>query len=107
MYKANYSKKNIFVQINAFNLRFNVQFCQDETVKWYSIALKLATTLVTHFVIRNVILIGRNDFSFQFRKIITRYRRNCYNLNCMRQSASLVLTQSWLITMLPSLIAHR
>ena len=35
-------------------------------------------------------LIGRNDFSFQFRKIITRYRRIGYNLNGMRQSACLV-----------------
>ena len=35
-------------------------------------------------------LIGRNDFSFQFRKIITRYRRIGYNLNVMRQSACLV-----------------
>ena len=35
-------------------------------------------------------LIGRNDFSFQFRKIVTRYRRICYNLNVMRQSAWLV-----------------
>ena len=52
-------------------------------------------------------LIGSNDFSFQFRKIITRYRRIGYNLNVMRQSACLVLTQSWLITMLPSLIARR
>ena len=26
-------------------------------------------------------LIGKNDFSFQFRKIITRYRRIGYNLN--------------------------
>ena len=34
--------------------------------------------------------IGRNDFSFQFRKIITRYRRIGYNLNVMRQSAFLV-----------------
>ena len=31
-----------------------------------------------------------NDFSFQFRKIITRYRRIDYNLNVMRQSACLV-----------------
>ena len=32
-----------------------------------------------------MILIGRNDFSFQFRKIITRYRRKGYiNLNVMR-----------------------
>ena len=28
-------------------------------------------------------LIGRKDFSFQFRKIITRYRRISYNLNVM------------------------
>ena len=33
---------------------------------------------------------GKNDFSFQFRKIITRYRRIGYNLNVMRQSACLV-----------------
>ena len=36
------------------------------------------------------ILKGINDFSFQFRKIITRYRRIGYNLNVMRQSACLV-----------------
>ena len=30
------------------------------------------------------------DFSFQFRKIITCYRRIGYNLNVMRQSACLV-----------------
>ena len=35
-------------------------------------------------------LIGINDFSFQFRKIMTRYRRIGYNLNVMRQSACLV-----------------
>ena len=35
-------------------------------------------------------LIGRNDFYFQFRKTITRYRRIGYNLNVMRQSACLV-----------------
>ena len=33
---------------------------------------------------------GINDFSFQFRKIITRYRRIGYNLNVIRQSACLV-----------------
>ena len=32
---------------------------------------------------------SRNDFSFQFRKIISRYRRTGYNLNVMRQSACL------------------
>ena len=35
-------------------------------------------------------LIGRNDFSFQFRKIIIRYRCIGYNLNAMRPSACLV-----------------
>ena len=35
-------------------------------------------------------LIGRNDFSFQFRKIISRYKRIGYKLNVMRQSACLV-----------------
>ena len=38
-------------------------------------------------------LIGINDFSFQFRKIITRYRRIGYNLNVMRQSACLVFNR--------------
>ena len=33
---------------------------------------------------------GINDFSFQFRKIITHYRRIGYNLNVMRQSACLI-----------------
>ena len=36
-------------------------------------------------------LAGRTDFSFQFRKIITRYRRIGYDLNVMRQPACLVL----------------
>ena len=34
--------------------------------------------------------IERNDFSFQFGKIITRYRRIGYKLNVMQQSACLV-----------------
>ena len=38
-------------------------------------------------------LIGRNDLSFQFRKIITRYRRIGYNLIVMRQSACLVFNK--------------
>ena len=35
-------------------------------------------------------LIGRNDFSFQLRKIITRYRQKGYNINVMQRSACLV-----------------
>ena len=52
-------------------------------------------------------LIGRNDFSFEFRKIVTRYRRTGYKLNVMRQSACLVLNQIMVDDMLPSLIARR
>ena len=35
-------------------------------------------------------VIGRADFSDQFRKIIVRYKRIGYNINIMRQSACLV-----------------
>ena len=36
-------------------------------------------------------VVGSNAFSFQFTKILSRYRRIGYNLNVMRQSACLVL----------------
>ena len=39
------------------------------------------------------LILRRNDFSFQFRKTITRYRRIGYNLNVMRRSACLVFNQ--------------
>ena len=45
---------------------------------------------ISYLVYKFKKLIGSNDFSFQFRKIITRYRRIGYNLNVMRQSACLV-----------------
>ena len=35
-------------------------------------------------------IVGRADFSDQFRKIIVRYKRIGYNINIMRQSACLV-----------------
>ena len=47
---------------------------------------------------------GRAEFSDQFR-IIVRYKRIGYNINMMPQSAC--LTQSRVITLLPSLIARR
>ena len=48
--------------------------------------------------------IGRplNDFSIQLRNHIVPYKRIGYNLNVIR-----FLTQSWFITMLPSLIARQ
>ena len=48
----------------------------------YVRAFRNQTFMVTWFT--------KNDFSFQFRKIITRYRLIGYNLNVMRQSACLV-----------------
>ena len=51
-------------------------------------------------------IVGRADFSDQFRKIIVRYKRIGYNINIMRQSACLVFNPR-LITLLPSLIACR
>ena len=38
-------------------------------------------------------IVGRADFSDQFKKIIVRYKRIGYNINIMRQSASLVFNQ--------------
>ena len=52
-------------------------------------------------------VIGRTEFTDQFRKIIIRHKRIGYDLNVMRQSACLVINQSRLITLLHSLIARR
>ena len=48
-----------------------------------------------------------NDFRTQFRKITSlRYIKFGYNINVIRQTACMV-TQSRLITLLPSLVAYR
>ena len=36
-------------------------------------------------------LVERNDFAYQFRKLIICYKRTGYNTNVMRQSACLVV----------------
>ena len=36
-------------------------------------------------------IVGKPNFSNQFKKIVKRYKRACYNLDAMRQSACLVL----------------
>ena len=46
-------------------------------------------------------------FLINLEKINIRYKRTGYNINVMRQTACLVLTQSRLKTVLPSLIASR
>ena len=44
--------------------------------------------MVTVYKFKNIV--GRADFSDQFRKTIVRYKRIGYNINIMRQSACLV-----------------
>ena len=45
-------------------------------------------------------IIGNQNFSDLFRRIVKRFRRTWYNLDIMRQTACLVLTpQSWLMAM--------
>ena len=43
------------------------------------------------YVYKILKIMGRTDFSDQFRKIIIRHKRIDYNLNVMRQSAWLVI----------------
>ena len=43
--------------------------------------------MVTKYINSFKKIVGRVDFSDQFRKIIVRYKRIGYNINIMRQSA--------------------
>ena len=52
-------------------------------------------------------IVGKPNFSDQFKKIVKRYIKVVYNLDVMRQSACLVLTQSRFIAMVSSFIAPR
>ena len=52
-------------------------------------------------------IIGNPNFSNLLKRIVNRFRRAGYSLDIMRQTACLVLTQSWLKAMLHSLVAER
>ena len=52
-------------------------------------------------------IVGKPNFSDQFKKIVKRYIRVGYNLDIMRQSACLVLNPITVIAMVSSLIARR
>ena len=52
-------------------------------------------------------IVGKSNFSEQFRKLINRYKRIGYSLDIMRQTAFLVVNPSLLMAMLHSLIARR
>ena len=52
-------------------------------------------------------IIGNPNFSNLFKRIVNPFKRAGYSLDIMRQTACLVLTQSWLKAMLHSLVARR
>ena len=52
-------------------------------------------------------VVGSNNFSAQFIKIISHYKKIGYNINVLQQTACLWSTQSRLATLLSSLIARR
>ena len=52
-------------------------------------------------------IVGSNNFSAQFIKMISHYKRIGYNINVLQQTACSLSTQSWLATLLSSLIARR
>ena len=52
-------------------------------------------------------LVGSNNFSAQFIKIISHYKKIGYNINVLQQTACSVSTQFQLATLLSSLIAGR
>ena len=52
-------------------------------------------------------IIGKNDFPYLFEKIIVRYKKIDYDIDILRQIASLLLILLRLTTLLISLIARR
>ena len=52
-------------------------------------------------------IIGNPNFSNLFKRIVNRFKRAGYSIDIMRQTACLVLTQSWLNAMLHALVARR
>ena len=52
-------------------------------------------------------IIGNPNFFDLFKRIVNRFKRAGYTLDIMRQTACLISTQSWLKSMLHSLVARR
>ena len=52
-------------------------------------------------------IIGNPNFSNLLKRIVIRFKRAGYSLDIMRQTACLVLAQSWFKAMLHSLVARR
>ena len=69
--------------VNACDFKFTQSFCD---IPYVDFEPEFYGDLVYKFKK----IVGRVDFSDQFRKIIVRYKRIGYNINIMRQSACLV-----------------
>ena len=52
-------------------------------------------------------IVGSNNFSAQFIKIISHYKKIGFNINVLQHTAFLVVNQTRLATLLSSLIARR
>ena len=73
----------------------------------YKVVLKTEPEFYGNLVYKFRKLIGKNDFTYHFKKIIVRYKKIGYNINVMRQTAYLVVNPSRLTALLTSLIARR
>ena len=52
-------------------------------------------------------IIGKNDFSYHFKRISVRYKKIRYKIDVLRPTACFLLIQSRLTALLNSLIARR
>ena len=73
----------------------------------YNVGLKTEPEFYGDLVYKFRKIIGKNDFTYHFKKIIVRYKKIGYNINVMRQTACLVVNPSRLTALLTSLIARR
>ena len=67
-----------------------------EFIVKYNIKNSSATRHIRTYILRNLVykfkrIVGKSNFSDQFKKIVKRYIRVGYNFDIMRQSAGLVL----------------
>ena len=87
----NISLREFYLSIFTFSL-INVSFLVCQVFTYIFQVHKDSRTRIYGVLVYKFkkLILGKNDFSFQFRKIITSYRRIGYNLNVMRQSACLV-----------------
>ena len=97
-YVEDFNNRNLYLTAKLLNKVIDVIKIQKAFSKFYNIGLK---TLLQQgisepifygdFVYKFKQIVGKPNFSDQFKKIVKRYIRVGYNLDIMRQSACLVL----------------